>query len=76
MTAEVKRSHKFIDPMSRLARRFTSVNIGQGQKVGYTEDSSEARLQSIATHEGIRLYRNPDGSHEAINESQAGDMFG
>ncbi|SDR78146.1 hypothetical protein SAMN04489751_0430 [Brevibacterium sandarakinum] len=75
MTAEVKRSHNSTNRISRLARRFTSVNIGQGQKVGYTEDSSEARLQSTATHEGIKLYRNPDGSHEAIDESQAGDMF-
>lgn len=71
MTAEVKRSHKFTNPMSRAAKRFTSVNIGQGQKVGYTEDSSEARLQSTAMHEGVKLYRNPDGSHEAIDESQA-----
>lgn len=73
MTAEVEKSHTLTNSLSRLARRFTSVNIGQGEKVGYTEDSSEARMQSIALHEGVKLYRNSDGSHEAIDESQAGD---
>ncbi|GEB22858.1 hypothetical protein BAURA63_01014 [Brevibacterium aurantiacum] len=75
MTAEVKRSHNSTNPISRLAKRFTSVNIGQGEKVGYTEDSSEARMQSTALHEGVKLYRHPDGSHEAIDESRSGDTF-
>ena len=75
MNAEVKNSHKSTNRFSRWAKRFTSVNIGQGQKVGYTEDSSEARMQSTAMHEGVKLYRNPDGSHEAIDESQAGKTF-
>lgn len=75
MTAEVKRSHNSTNPIIRLARRFKSVNIGQGEKVGYTEDSSENRMQSTALHEGVKLYRNPDGSHEAIDESHAGDTF-
>ncbi|WP_198395195.1 hypothetical protein [Brevibacterium antiquum] len=76
MTAEVKKSHRYINPISHLAKRFTSVNIGQGQKVGYTEDHSESRLQPIAMHEGVKLYLNPDGSHEAVDESKAGDTFG
>lgn len=76
MTAEVKRSHQSTNPISQLARRFTSVNIGQGEKVGYTEDHSEARLQPIAMHEGVKLYLNPDGSHAAVDESKAGDTFG
>ena len=76
MTAEVKKSHKSTNPISRLANRFTSVNIGQGEKVGYTEDHSEARLKPIAMHEGVKLYLNPDGSHEAVDESKAGDTFG
>lgn len=76
MSAEAKRSHPSANPFKRLAKRFTSVNIGQGQKVGYTEDSSEERMQSTARHEGVKLYRNPDGSHEAIDESQEGETPG
>lgn len=75
MNAEVKKSHKSTDAIGRLARRFKSLNIGQGEKVGYIEDSSEARMRSTALHEGVKLYRNPDGSHEAIDESRAGDTF-
>lgn len=76
MTAEVKKAHRFTSSVRHLASRFTSVNIGQGQKVGYTEDHSEARLQPIAAHEGVKLYLNLDGSHEAIDESKAGDTLG
>lgn len=75
MSAEVKREHRFTGSISHLAKRFTSVNIGQGEKVGYTEDGSEVRLQSTADHEGVKLYRNPDGSHDAIDESKAGNSF-
>ncbi|MCF2585843.1 hypothetical protein [Brevibacterium sp. UCMA 11752] len=42
-------------------------------KVGYTEDNVEDRAQDAAEGEGVTLYRNPDGSHTAIDESAAQD---
>ncbi|WP_313451473.1 pyridoxamine 5'-phosphate oxidase family protein [Brevibacterium casei] len=44
-------------------------DIEEGAKVGYTEENVEARAQETATAEGFTLYRNPDGSHTAIDES-------
>lgn len=71
MTAEMNRSTKLADTIEQIAKAFKSANIGQGQKVGYREDSSEERLQATAEHEGVKLYRNPDGSHHAVDESHS-----
>lgn len=40
-------------------------------EVGYTEEDVEERAQDAADGEGVSLYRNPDGSHIAIDESAA-----
>ena len=40
-------------------------------EVGYTEQNVEARAQNAAAEEDVTLYRNPDGSHTAIDESKA-----
>ncbi|HJF77674.1 MAG TPA: hypothetical protein K8V63_13025 [Brevibacterium linens] len=71
MTAEMNRSSKLADMIEQISKAFKSANIGQGQKVGYREDSSEERLQATAEHEGVKLYRNPDGSHLAVDESHS-----
>ena len=42
-------------------------------KVGYTEDNVEDRAQDAADDEGVTLYRNADGSHTAVDESEAED---
>lgn len=70
MTAEMKKTHRFAGSFGHLATAFHSANIGQGEKVGYTEDCSKERLRATAEHEGVRLYRNPDGSHTAVDESK------
>ena len=44
-------------------------DIEEGAKVGYTEENVEVRAQETATAEGFTLYRNPDDSHTAIDES-------
>lgn len=71
MTAETNRSSKLTQTIRQIPKAFKSANIGQGQKVGYREDSSEERLQTTAEHEGVKLYRNPDGSHLAVDESHS-----
>ncbi|SDS14733.1 hypothetical protein SAMN04489751_1336 [Brevibacterium sandarakinum] len=38
-------------------------------KVGYTEEDVENRAKDAADQEGVNLYRNPDGSHTAVDES-------
>lgn len=40
-------------------------------QVGYTEEDVERRAGDAAAQEGVSLYRNPDGSHTAIDESAA-----
>ncbi|GAA1854142.1 hypothetical protein [Brevibacterium marinum] len=40
-------------------------------QVGYTEEDVERRAGEAAAEEGVSLYRNPDGSHTAIDESAA-----
>lgn len=71
MTAEIRKTHRRTGSFGHLATAFHSANIGQGQKVGYTEDCSEKRLIATAEHEGVRLYCNPDGSHIAVDESKS-----
>ncbi|WP_347566817.1 pyridoxamine 5'-phosphate oxidase family protein [Brevibacterium sp. ZH18] len=44
-------------------------NIDSGAEVGYTEKNVEARAAEAAGTQGATLYRNPDGSHTAIDES-------
>lgn len=43
-------------------------------KVGYTEEDVERRAGDAAAEEGVSLYRNPDGSHTAVDESAAEDF--
>lgn len=71
MTAEIKKTYGPTDGFGRVIKRFRSANIGQGEKCGYTEDSSEDRLQATAESEGVKLYLNPDGSHLAVDESHS-----
>lgn len=42
-------------------------------EVGYTEGDVENRAQEAADGEGVTLYRNPDGSHTAVDESKVDD---
>ena len=46
-------------------------NVDSGAEVGYTEKNVEARAAEAAGTQGATLYRNPDGSHTAIDESAA-----
>ncbi len=46
-------------------------NIAPGEKGGYTEGDVETRARDAAASQGANLYRNPDGSHTAVDESQA-----
>ncbi|SMX76590.1 hypothetical protein BI49514_01129 [Brevibacterium iodinum ATCC 49514] len=71
MTSETHRSSKLAETIEKISNAFKSADIGQGQKVGYREDSSEERLQATAEHEGVKLYRDPDGSHLAVDESHS-----
>ncbi|UVI37352.1 hypothetical protein [Brevibacterium spongiae] len=67
----MNRPTKLADTIEHISKAFRSANIGQGQKVGYREDSSEERLQATAEQEGVKLYRNADGSHFAVDESHS-----
>lgn len=44
-----------------------------GTEVGHTERNVEERAQQTAEEEGVTLHRNADGSHSALDESQADD---
>src|SRR5699024_6184183 len=49
-------------------------NMESHAKVGYTEHNVEERAQKTAEEEGVTLLRNPDGSHTAIDESNAAEV--
>ncbi|WP_344259285.1 pyridoxamine 5'-phosphate oxidase family protein [Brevibacterium celere] len=58
------------DGLDRATEKFAgTADIEEGAKTGYTEVDVESRAQETATAEGFTLYRNPDGSHTAIDES-------
>ncbi|WP_281389120.1 pyridoxamine 5'-phosphate oxidase family protein [Brevibacterium renqingii] len=49
-------------------------NMESHARVGYTEHNVEERAQQTAEEEGVTLHRNPDGSHTAIDESNAAEV--
>lgn len=71
MTEEMNKTDGATGAFGHFIKRLKSANIGQGETCGYTEDSSEDRLQVTAEREGVKLYLNPDGSHLAVDESHS-----
>lgn len=59
------------DKLDKTAEKVAGTsNVDSGVEVGYTEGSPEDRAQKAADDQGVKLYRNADGSHSAVDESQ------
>lgn len=65
-----KKSETLNDKLDEFASKASGPNVSYGSTPGYVEDISEEDAQKAAAEEGATLYRNPDGSHEAIDESK------
>lgn len=69
MTAK-DRLRKATEKLDKVAETTMSPDVTYGQKPGYIEEDVEQRAQETAAEEGFTLRRNPDGSHEAVDESK------
>ena len=56
--------------LDEAASRASGPDVSYGSTPGYVQDNVEEDAQAAAEDEGVTLYRHPDGSHEAIDESK------
>lgn len=56
--------------LDEAASRASGPDVSYGSTPGYVQDNVEEDAQAAAEGEGVKLYRNPDGSHEAVDESK------
>lgn len=62
---------KINSKLDEVASKASGPDVSYGSTPGYVEHNVEASAQAAADGEGVTLYRNPDGSHEAIDESKS-----
>ncbi|HJF77675.1 MAG TPA: hypothetical protein K8V63_13030 [Brevibacterium linens] len=60
---------KINDKLDEFASKASGPDVAYGATPGFVEEISEEELQQAAHEDGVTLYRNADGSHEAIDES-------
>lgn len=65
-----KAFEKINDKLDEVASKASGPDVSYGSTPGYVEGDVEEDAQAAADHEGVKLYRNPDGSHEAVDESK------
>lgn len=56
--------------LDEMAAKASGPDASYGSTPGYVEGEAEEDAQAAAEHEGVKLYRNPDGTHEAVDESK------
>ncbi|TSI18561.1 hypothetical protein [Brevibacterium aurantiacum] len=61
---------KINEKLEEVASKAVGPNVSYGSTPGYVEENREDEAQAAAEQEGVKLYRNPDGSHEAVDESK------
>ena len=65
-----KKIEKINDKLDEVASKASGPDVSYGSTPGYVQEHVEEEAQTAADGEGVKLYRNPDGSHEAIDESK------
>lgn len=65
------RAERINEKLDEAASKASGPDVSYGSTPGYVQENVEERAQAAAEHEGVKLYRNPDGSHEAVDESKA-----
>lgn len=63
-------SDKINSKLDEVAAKASGPDVSYGSTPGYVQENVEDHARAAAEHEGATLYRNPDGSHEAIDESK------
>lgn len=65
-----KRAAKINSKLDEVASKASGPDAAYGSTPGYVQENTEDDAQVVADKEGVELYRNPDGSHEAVDESK------
>lgn len=65
------KSEQLNDKLDEFASKASGPDVSYGSTPGYVEEISDDDVQEAAAALGATLYRNPDGSHEAVDESKA-----
>lgn len=65
-----KKSEKINSKLDEVASKASGPDVSYGSTPGYVQEHVEEDAQAAADHEGVKLYRNPDGTHEAVDESK------
>lgn len=55
--------------LDEFASKASGPDVAYGATPGYVLDDPEGKAQAAADGEGVTLYRNADGSHTAVDES-------
>lgn len=67
---EQNKTEKINEKLEEVGSKAVGPNVSYGATPGYVEEHGEEDAQAAAEGEGVKLYRNPDGSHEAVDESK------
>lgn len=64
------KTEKINEKLDEVGSKAVGPNVSYGSTPGYAEEHHEEEAQAAAEGEGVKLYRNPDGSHQAVDESK------
>jgi hypothetical protein len=65
-----KKAQEVNERLDEFASRASGPDVSYGSTPGYSDVDPEQDAQEAAEAEGVTLYRNTDGSHEAVDESK------
>lgn len=65
-----KKAQEVNERLDEFASRASGPDFSYGSTPGYSDADPEQEAQEAAEAEGVTLYRNTDGSHEAVDESK------
>lgn len=65
-----KKAQEVNERLDEFASRASGPDVSYGATPGYSDADPEQEAQEAAEAEGVTLYRNTDGSHEAVDESR------
>jgi hypothetical protein len=69
------KAEKINDKLDEFASKASGPDVAYGSSPRSDRASSDDELKRTADQEGVSLYRHADGSHEAIDESEAAAEF-
>ncbi len=67
------KAQKVNERLDEFAAKASGPDVAYGATPGYTAEDTEADAREAADSEGVTLYRNADGTHEAVDESNLPD---